>query len=66
MEVSEADLASFDEKASAWKTDAGIYEFQICSSANDVEAVVTGKVKAWKAAAHNAVKPQVKLNLLKR
>ena len=66
MEVSKADLASFDEKASAWKTDAGTYEFQICSSANDVEAVVTGKVKAWKAAAHNAVKPQVKLNLLKR
>ena len=66
MKVSVEDLASFNEKASAWKTDAGIYTFMICSSANDVEAQTTAKVKAWSKKVHNVMKPNVKLNLLKR
>ena len=66
MKVSVEDLASFNEKASAWKTDAGIYTFMICSSANDVEAQTTTKVKAWSKKVHNVMKPNVKLNLLKR
>ena len=66
MTVATEDLASFNEKASAWKTDAGIYTFMICSSANDVEAKATAKVKAWTKKANNVMKPNVKLNLLKR
>jgi beta-glucosidase len=66
MKVSVEDLASFNEKASAWKTDAGIYTFMICSSVNDVEAQTTAKVKAWSKKVHNVMKPNVKLNLLKR
>ena len=66
MKVSTADLASFNEKASAWKTDAGVYTFMICSSANDVEAKATAKVKAWTKKVNNVMKPNVKLNLLKR
>ena len=38
----------------------------ICSSANDVEAQTTAKVKAWSKKVHNVMKPNVKLNLLKR
>ena len=66
MTVKTEDLASFNEKASAWKTDAGVYTFLICSSANDVEATATAKVKAWSKKVHNVMKPNVKLNLLKR
>ena len=66
MTVKTEDLASFNEKASAWKTDAGIYTFMICSSANDVELQTTFRVKAWSQKVHNVMKPNVKLNLLRR
>ena len=66
MTVKAEDLASFNEKASAWKTDAGVYTFLICSSANEVEATATAKVKAWTKKVNNVMKPNVKLNLLKR
>ena len=66
MTVKTEDLASFNEQASSWKTDAGVYTFMICSSANDVEAKATAKVKAWTKKVNNVVKPNVKLNLLKR
>ena len=66
MTVKTSDLASFNEKASAWKTDAGVYTFMICSSANTVEAKATAKVKAWTQKVHNVMQPNVKLNVLKR
>ena len=66
MQVKASDLASFDEKASAWKTDAGRYAFLICSSVNTVEAKASANVKAWSQKVHNVMKPNVKLNLLKR
>ena len=66
MTVTTEDLASFNEKASAWKTDAGLYTFMICSSANDVEAKATAKVKAWTKKVNNVMRPNVKLNLLRR
>ena len=66
MTLKTSDLASFSEEASAWKTDAGVYTFLICSSANDVEAQATAKVKAWSQKVNNVMKPNVKLNLLKR
>ena len=66
MQVKTEELASFNEKASAWKTDAGLYNFMICSSANTVEATATAKVKAWTKKVNNVMKPNVKLNLLKR
>ena len=66
MQVKTEDLASFNEKASAWKTDAGVYTFMICSSANDIEAKATAKVKPWTKKVHNVMQPNVKLNRLKR
>ena len=66
MTVKTSDLASFNEKASAWKTDAGVYTFMICSSANTVESKATAKVKTWTKKVNNVMKPNVKLNLLKR
>ena len=66
MTVKTSDLASFNERASAWKTDAGRYTFLICSSANDIEAKASANVKAWSKKVNNVMKPNVKLNLLKR
>ena len=66
MQVKVEDLASFNEKASAWKTDAGRYTFLICSSANDIEAKASANVKGWTKKVNNVMKPNVKLNLLKR
>ena len=66
MKVTTEDLASFNESASAWKTDAGTYTFMICSSANDIEAQTTAKVKAWTKKVNNVMKPNVKLNVLRR
>lgn len=66
LKVKGADLASFNEKASCWQTTAGTYQFMICSSANKVEAQAAAKVKAYKKAMSNVMKPQVKLNTLKR
>ena len=66
MTVATEDLASFNEKASAWKTDAGVYTFMICSSANDIECKTTAKVKSWTKKVKNVMKPNVKLNLLHR
>ena len=66
MTVKASDLASFNEKQSSWITDAGNYNFLICSSSADVEASQSVKVKAWKQKVHNVLKPQTKLNLLHR
>ncbi len=66
MQVKVSDLASFNEKASAWKTDAGRYDFLFCSSANDVEAKASVNIKAWTQKVHNVMQPNVKLNLLHR
>lgn len=66
MTLTIADLASFNEKASAWQTDAGIYQFLICSSADKVEAQTTARVKAYKQKVSNVMKLQSVLNLLKR
>ncbi len=47
MKVSTADLASFNEKSSAWVTTPGTYRFLICSSANNIEAEAKVKVKGY-------------------
>ena len=66
MKVTTEDLASFNEKASAWKTDPGVYTFMVCSSANDIEAQTAVKIKAWTKKVNNVMKPNVKLNILRR
>lgn len=66
MSVTAADLASFNASKSSWITDAGTYQFLVCSSASQVEAQVSARVKAYKQKVSDVMKPQVKLNLLKR
>ena len=61
-----ADLASFDEAASAWVVAGGEYQFLVAASAQDIKATLSAPVKAQQTKANNVLKPQSPLNLLKR
>lgn len=53
------DLASFDESASAWKTDAGTYTIAVGAHVNDIKATATVKVsKSVSYPVHNVLAPQ--------
>ena len=66
MEVKAADLASFDEAASAWVVAEGEYQFLVAASAADIKATLPAAVKASSVKANDVLKPQAPLNLLKR
>ena len=66
MSFVESDLASFDEAASAWVVAEGEYQFLVGASSQDIKATLTVTAKASQVKAHDVMKPQVKLNLLKR
>ena len=64
--VEARDLASFNEKASAWVVDAGTYRFMLASSSSHVEKTLSVKVDGMKTKVDNVMKPTVKLHLLRR
>ena len=66
LSVKAADLASFDEAASAWVVAEGEYQFLIAASAQDIKATLSAKVKGQQTKANNVLKPEVEMNLLKR
>ncbi len=66
LNVKAADLASFDETASAWVVAKGEYEFIVAASAKDIKATLKATAQAQQTKANNVLKPNVKLNLLKR
>ena len=66
LNVKAADLASFDETASAWVVANGEYEFIVAASAQDVKATIKATAQALQTKANDVLKPNVKLNLLKR
>ena len=66
MTVKAADLASFDEAASAWVVAEGEYQFLVGASAQDIKATLKAKAKAQQTKVNNVMKPQVQMNLLKR
>ena len=66
MRVKAADLASFDEDASAWVVAKGDYEFIVAASAHDVKATLKANVNGQQTKANNVMKPVVNMNLLKR
>ena len=66
LEVKAADLASFDETASAWVVAEGEYQFLVGASSADIKATLPANVKAVTIKAHDVLKPQAPLNLLKR
>ena len=66
LTVQAADLASFDEAVSAWVVAEGEYQFLVGASSQDIKATLTANVKAQQTRAHDVLKPQVQMNLLKR
>ena len=66
LTVKAADLASFDEAASAWVVAEGEYQFLVAASAQDIKATLTAHAKASQVKAHDVMKPQVRMNLLRR
>ena len=66
LTVKAADLASFDEAASAWVVAEGEYQFLVAASAQDIKATLTANAKAQQTKAHDVMKPQAPINLLKR
>ncbi len=66
LSITADQLASFDETASAWVVAEGEYQFLVAASAADVKATLTAPVKNQQVKAHDVLKPQTKMNLLKR
>ncbi|MBQ6080496.1 MAG: glycoside hydrolase family 3 protein [Muribaculaceae bacterium] len=64
--VKTADLASFDEGASAWVVSGGEYQFLVGASSQDINATLKADVQGQETKVHNVLKPQVQMNLLKR
>lgn len=56
------DMASFDEKASAWVLDKGIYTWMVAASSADVRTTATQRVaKARVEKVHNVMAPKQKI-----
>jgi len=66
LSITADQLASFDETASAWVVAEGEYQFLVAASAADVKATLTAPVKNQQVKAHDVLKPQTMMNLLKR
>ena len=64
--VSAADLASFDEAASAWVVAEGEYQFLIGASSQDIKVSMPAAVKAQTTKVNDVMKPLVQINRLKR
>ena len=66
LKVNAADLASFDESASAWVVAEGNYQFLVGASSQDIKATLSADVKAQTQKANDVLKPEFKMNLLRR
>ena len=66
LTIRAADLASFDEGASAWVVAEGEYQFLVGASSQDIKATLKAKAKAQQTKVNNVMKPESTLNLLKR
>ena len=66
LSITAPELASFDEAASAWVVAEGEYQFLIGASSQDIKATLTANAKSFQTKAHDVMKPQVQMNLLKR
>ena len=66
LSITADNLASFDETASAWVVAEGEYQFLVAASAQDIKATLTAPVKNQQTKAHDVLKPQTNMNLLRR
>ena len=66
LTVKASDLASYDEDNSQWKVDEGEYQFLVAASSRDIKATLSAKVEGAVEKVNDVLKPNVKLNLLRR
>ena len=66
LSVRTADLASFDEAASAWVVDGGEYSLLVATSVSDVKATLKAEVAASSDKANDILRPRQELKLLRR
>ncbi len=66
LSITAPELASFDEAASAWVVAEGEYQFLVGASSQDIKATLTAPAKSFQTKAHDVMKPQVQMNLLRR
>ena len=66
LTVKAADLASFDEAASAWVVAAGEYKFLVGASSRDIKAELKANVAASTEKVNDILAPESTLTLLKR
>lgn len=66
LAVKAADLASFDEAASAWVVAEGEYQFLIGASSQDIKATLKANAKAQQTKVNDVMKPEKPITLLKR
>ena len=64
--VKTADLASFDEAASAWVVSGGEYQFLVGASSQYIKSTIKADFKGQETKVNNVLKPQVQMNLVKR
>lgn len=64
MSFAKAELASFQEKASAWVVDGGTYTIKVGASSRDIKGTAQVKVKGMKTKVNNVLKPVKPLNVL--
>lgn len=66
MSFAAADLASFDQEASAWVTDAGKYDLLIGASSRDIRHKLSVEAAASTTSANKLFVPQNSINTIKR
>ena len=66
MTIPVRDLASFDESASQWLTEAGTYTFHIGASSRDIKATATVKVNEYTEKVSNALAPKQESRRMKQ
>ncbi|MDE6332990.1 MAG: fibronectin type III-like domain-contianing protein, partial [Muribaculaceae bacterium] len=66
MSFAAADLASFDQEASAWVTDAGKYDLLIGASSRDIRHKLSVEAAASTTSTNKLFVPQNSINTIKR
>jgi len=66
MTIRQEDLASFDENASRWLTQAGTYTIEAGASSRDIRATTTVNVGEYTQQVNDVLRPQAPLQLLKQ
>ena len=66
MKSSDGLYINIHEAASAWVVAEGEYQFLIAASSQDIKATLTAKAAAQQTKVNDVLKPQEKINVLKR